>query len=221
MQGSIYRLRFMVLFTYYMKYLNRFLLSIAALGLLVFLVPQSVYAASVPANPPAGSSYADRLAQRKAERDIKLDDKDAKRLGEQCTGAQGKIRTLYQSVTKTIEDRKKSYHRVDAKLWVTIGRLKLADRDTFELEKQRSNLADKINDFQTTATNYTQTLDDIQLINCKADVVGFKALLETARIYRQQVVDKSSSIHDYTANDIKKTLAGHVSEMQPKTEGNN
>ena len=204
-----------------MKKFSRFALGLMFLALLAVSTSQSVLAASVPANPPAGSSYTDRLAQRKAERDIKLDAKDAKRLGEQCTGAQGKIRTVYQGVTKTLEERKKAYHQVDAKLWVTIGRLKLADRDTFELEKQRSNLADKINDFQTTSSNYTQTLDDIQLINCKADVVGFKALLETARIYRQQVLDKSSAIHDYIVNDIKTTLAGHVSDMQPKTEGNN
>jgi len=204
-----------------MKHTTRILIGLTLLTLLLTMVPRNVSAVSVPATPPAGGTFADRLAQRKAEREITLDEKDQKRLGERCTTTQGKIRTLYQGVTKIIEDRKKSYQQVDAKLWVTIGRLKLANRDTFELEKQRTNLADKLNDFQVTATNYTQTLDDIQVVNCKADVIGFKALLDTARLYRQQVIDKTAAIRDYVVNDVKATLAAHVADMQPKSEGTN
>ena len=204
-----------------MKQITRFVLVFALAATLLTAAPQQAFAASVPANPAPGGTFADRLAQRKAEREIKLDEKDQRRLANQCVAAQGKVRTLYQSVTKIAEERKTAYQKVDAKLWVTIGRLKLANRDTFELEKQRANLAGKINDFQTTAANYTQTLDDIQVINCQADVVGFKALLDTARLYRQQVVDKSADIRGYVINDIKATLAGHVADMQPKAEGNN
>lgn len=202
-----------------MKKLYSLLLVSVMLAIVVVMAVPIVGAVSPPATPPAGSTVESRLAQRKAEREIKLDDKDTKRYIERCVGAQGKIRTLYQTVTKTIDDRNKAYQQVDAKLWVTIGRLKLASQDTFELEKQRSNLADKINDFQTTGSNYTQVLDDIQVLNCKADPTGFKALLDTARLYRQQVVDKSAAIHDYIVNDVKKSLAGHTTDLQPKAEG--
>lgn len=207
-----------------MKISTRLTIGLAILAVLstIFVIaPGAASAASPPATPPSGSTFDARVAQRKAERETKLDDKETKRYVEKCVNAQNKIRPLYQAVTKTIDGRNKAYQSVDAKLWVTIGRLKLAGKDTFELEKQRTNLADKMNDFQTTGSNYTQTLDDIQVINCKADPTGFKALLDTARIYRQQVVDKSTAIRDYIVNDIKKTLTIHTSELQPKAEGNN
>ena len=100
-----------------------------------------------------------------------------------------------------------------------IGRLKLANRDTFQLEKQRASFAKQIADFQITTNNFTQVLDDIQVVNCKADPAGFKALVETARIYRGQIVDKSNAIRDFAVNDIKQTLSTHATELQPKTEG--
>ena len=192
--------------------------------LLVLLVLASAsltpyaYAVSQPASPPAGSDFDARLKQRKAEREIKLDDKDTKRLQQTCSNAQSKIRDLYQKVTPALDERNKAYYRADAKLWVIIGRLKLAGRDTFELEKQRTNFAKQIADFQTTGNDFKQTLDDLQVINCAGDVVGFKALLETAKIYRTQVVNKSNAIRDYAVNDIKKTLTDHTNALQPKTE---
>lgn len=179
-----------------------------------------LYAAVPPADPPAGGSFEQRLAQRKTERAIKLDDKDKKRLAQRCVAAQGTIRTWYQTVSSSVDDHNKAYQRVDAKLWVVIGRLKLAGKDTFKLEKQRSTFAANINDFQTTAANFTQTLDDIQVVNCEADVVGFDALLETARLYYKQVIDKSNSIDNYVVNDIKSTLTGYTTDLQPKAETN-
>lgn len=197
------------------------LLAFMLLTSVAVAMPLSVAAAGPPATPPNGSTFESRVAQRKAEREVKLDDKDTRRYVERCVNAQSKIRPLYQTVTKIIDGRNKSYQTVDAKLWVTIGRLKLAGKDTFQLEKQRTNLADQINDFQITGSNYTQSLDDIEVINCKADPVGFKALLDTARLYRQQVVGKSGAVHDYIVNDIKKTLTDHTADLQPKAEGSN
>ncbi|MCA9330714.1 hypothetical protein KC957_01590 [Candidatus Saccharibacteria bacterium] len=193
------------------------LLVIASLIAVLGIAP-SVYAASTPATPPAGSTAESRLKQRKAEREIKLDEKDTKRLTQTCVAAQSKIRTIYQSATTALTERNKAFYRADAKLWVIIGRLKLADRDTYALEKQRTNFAQQIADFQTTSNNFTQVLDDMQVLNCAADPVGFKALLETAKIYRSQVVSKSNAIRDYAVNDIKKTLTEHTTARQPKTE---
>ncbi len=202
-----------------MKHIRRLLFGLSFLAAAVFL-SAPLQAATPPANPPAGGSFAQRLTQRKAERGIKLDEKDEKRFAQRCVVVQGKIRTIYQSATTSINDRNNSYQQVDAKLWVIIGQLKLAGQDTFQLEKQRGTFVKQINDFQTTGANFTQTLDDLQVINCEADVVGFKALLDTARLYYAQVIDKSNAINNYVVNDIKATLGEHVSALQPKSEAN-
>lgn len=190
-------------------------LAISVTGLVALAARTS---AAAPATPPPGSSFETRLKQRKAEQNIKLEDKDKRRIEQTCEAAQSKVRTMYQSATVALNERNKSYYRADAKLWVVIGRLKLADRDTFQLEKQRTGFAKQITDFQTTGNNFTQTLDDIQVIGCKADPAGFKALVETARVYREQVVAKSNAIRDFAVNDIKQTLTDHSTALQPKTE---
>lgn len=202
------------------KRVSRVILSLGLVISACLLPATQLYAAVPPANPPAGGSFEQRLAQRKVERTIKLDDKDKKRLMQRCAAAQGVVRAWYQAASTSVDDRNKTYQRVDAKLWVIIGRLKLADKDTFALEKQRSKFAANINDFQATAANFLQTLDDVQVVNCEADIVGFKALLDTARLYYKQVIDKSDGINNYVVNNIKATLADHSAELQPKSEEN-
>jgi hypothetical protein len=192
-------------------------------ALLTVLVSLSVaapvaFAATQPATPPSGSDFEARLKQRKTEREIKLEERDDKRIKLVCTKSQTTIRSLYQNAVKAIDDRNKAYYKADAKIWVMVGRLKLAEQDTFELEKQRANFAKQIADFQTTGSNFTQTLDDLLTINCAADAVGFKALLETARIYHKQIVAKSDAIREYAVNDLKTTLTNHATALQPKTE---
>lgn len=195
----------------------------AALSLFVTLVlPMSAIAQTAPGDPPAGSSFDQRLAQRKAERAIALNERDQQRLTNTCVSAQGKIRTLQQSTTTAITTRTKTYQQVDAKLWVTIGKLKLAGKDTFELEKQRAVFAEKSAAFQATAKNYQQSIDDLLVINCQADPAGFKSFLETARVYRTQLREQTGAVRSQIVDTVKPLLSGFANEMQPKasTEAN-
>ena len=109
---------------------------------------------------------------------------------------------------------------MDAKLWVMIGKLKIAQKDTFNLEKQRLTLAEKSARFQSTSQLYQQTLDDLVVVNCQADSAGFKALLDTARIYRGQLRDQSTEIRNYVINDIKPALTAFAADLnvKPATE---
>lgn len=182
-------------------------------------------ASAIPAGPapaPAapGSSFDQRLAQRKAERNAIVSPRDQQRLVNVCVTAQSKLRSLQQKTTPTVTSRAKTNQLIDAKIWIMIGKLKLAEKDTFQLEKQRAELAEKISAYQQTTQSYTQALDDTVAVNCKADLVGFKALLDTARLYRIQLRDQSTGIRDYLNNDIKPTLSTFASDLQvkPSTE---
>lgn len=184
------------------------------------LLARHAYAQAPPAATPAGSSFEQRVAQRKAERNVVLAERDQKRMVSVCVSAQSKIRILQQETTPAIANRAKVNREIDAKLWIMIGKLKLAEKDTFELEKQRAGLAGKVSGFQQTADSYSQALDDTVAINCRADLIGFKALLDTARIYRTQLRDQSTDIRSYVNNDIKATLGAFADELQikPSTE---
>jgi hypothetical protein len=176
-----------------------------------------VAADTPPAPAPAGSTLDQRVAQRKAERGTALSDIDQKRLINTCVGAQTKIRTIETGEVPMLDKRTQVYGSIDAKLWIVTGQLKLAKQDTFQLEKQRLTLLDKTNNFQTLATNYKQTLDDSLVINCQADPNGFKALVDTARIYHDQLRAQSTDSHDYIVNTIKPGLGDFVIKLQPKS----
>jgi hypothetical protein len=180
-------------------------------------LPLTVIAQGAPASTPPASSFDQRLAQRKAERNPALDEKTQKRLVTVCTNAQGKIRALQQKTTPALDNRAKSYQQMDAKLWIIIGKLKLAERDTFNLEKQRTALAQKSKDFQATSELYQQVLDDLLVVNCKADPAGFKALVDTARLYRTQLRTQTKDIHGYVVNEIKTMLSGFAADLQTKS----
>ncbi len=173
-------------------------------------------AAVPPAPAQAGSTIEQRIVQRKAERGIVLNEVDQKRLTDTCVPAQAKLRLIQHDAVSRLERHSKIYKRIDGRLWLTTGQLKLAIQDTFQLEKQRLALVDKTANFETLVTNYEQVLDDSLVINCKADPAGFKALLDTTRAYYDLLRSQSVDIHDYVVNTIKPTMANHVSLLQPK-----
>ena len=193
-----------------------FILAAFLVCMLLLAVPQQASSQTAPAPTAAGGTFEQRLAQRKAERNVVLDERTTKRLQAVCVQAQGKVRVLQQKTTPAMVNRQRVYAQMDAKLWVIIGKLKIAGKDTFKLEQQRATLAQKSNTFQTTAQLYQQNLDDILSVNCQADPVGFKALLDTARIYRGQLRDQSTDIRNYTNNEIKPALGGFASELSVK-----
>lgn len=202
------------------KLTDKSIIKIAALAIVLILaaafIPAKVNSQAAPAATPAGSTFEQRLVQRKAERNLTLDDKTQKRLTAQCVRAQGKVRSLQQQATPALTKRTKVNEQVDAKIWVMIGKLKIAQKDTFNLEKQRIALAEKSAVFQSTSKLYQQTLDDLVVVNCQADTVGFKSLLETARIYRGQLRDQSADIKNYVVNEIKPALSAFAADLQVK-----
>src|SRR5687767_9442448 len=93
------------------------LLAFVLLLLSAALAPSRVHAQSAPAPTPSGSSFEQRVAQRKAERKIVLDDRTQRRQVSLCVGAQGKIRALQQKTTPALVNRARVNQQIDAKLW--------------------------------------------------------------------------------------------------------
>lgn len=191
-------------------------IAFVACNICILQVTRTSAQAAVPPTAPAGSSLEQRVAQRKAERPVTLDQRDQQRTITQCTNAQSKIRTLKQQSTTVIDNRVKVYRQIDAKLWIAIGKLKLAGKDTFELEKQRNALAQSVATFQATAQQYQQVLDDAALVNCKSDPAGFRSLLETAREYRKALRSQATQIRETVVNQIKPSLNNFSTELQGK-----
>lgn len=174
----------------------------------LIMLTANVSAISPPQDTKSGSSLKERISQRKKERGIKLDEIESLRVVGVCNNSQTQIRNMRDSYVPVADKRSKAYNQVDSKLWVAIGGLKYIEFDTFSLERQRVELLKKINNYEKLYDQFNEALDDAVNMNCKADPEGFKALIETARIYNVQIRDQLNEITTYTNDEIRKTLAG-------------
>ncbi|MBA3758252.1 hypothetical protein H0X10_01300 [Candidatus Saccharibacteria bacterium] len=188
--------------------------SISLALLILIAVPQP--AAAIPSDPPAGSSLQQRIDFRKNELKLVVDPKDEQRLKTRCIAIQALYRNFQQELSPKVTNHQNKYQSIDAKLYLAIGKLKLAQRDTLELEKQRTALAAKVAALDIVFTNYSQSIDDVVVMNCQADLIGFKSLVQTSRGYHDAVRLQTSDIKNYVVDTIKATLAGHTTALQPK-----
>ncbi len=189
--------------------------TVIYLGLVgVFILPS--IAVAMPVDAPAGGTIQQRIELRKKEKNVKLDAKELLRYKGRCKGVQNAVRDVQNKLPPIVSNRASIYKKIDAKLWITIGQLKLAEKDTFNLEKQRAELAKRVAAYDSTVAQYRQTLDDIVVMNCEADVPGFVALIQTAREYHQEVRTESADIRSYVVDTVKATLSDFSKDLQPK-----
>ncbi len=180
-----------------------------------------VHAATLtPSTPPAGSTLVQRVALRKQETKFILSPNDKIRLQQNCQTGQTNLRTIEDSTTTMLSNRQQVYNHIDGKLWYVIGQLKIANVDTFKLEKVHNFYLRYVNDFETTGQNYKQTLNDMILIDCQKDPLGFKSLLATARAYYAQLQTKSQTINNYVSNKVQQTINNFANNLQTPTSSN-
>ena len=201
--------------TFSKNVLQKILGSISLALLILIALPETVGA--IPADPPAGGSLQQRIDFRKNELKLVIDPKDEQRLKTRCIAVQALYRNFQQELSPKVTNHQNKYQSIDAKLYLAIGKLKLAERDTLELEKQRTALAAKVAELDIVFTNYRQSIDDVVVMNCQADLVGFKSLIQTSRGYHDAVRLQTSDIKSYVVDTIKATLAGHTTALQPKS----
>lgn len=187
------------------------------LAMFVAAIGLSTLSASAQSDTPAGSSIQQRVNQRKQERKIALDENNKKRLESVCVNSQTKIRILRDEYVKVSDKRSEVYRKVDARLWVVIGSLKYVNKDTFKLEQQRSELLKQVKAYENSVSQFRQTLEDAVAINCKADAEGFKALIETAKLYNTQIRTQANGIRQYVTDQIKPTITAQANALKPKT----
>lgn len=187
------------------------------LAMFVASVGLTTLSASAQSDTPAGSSIQQRVSQRKQERKIALDENNKKRLESVCVNSQTKIRILRDEYVKVSDKRNEVYRKIDARLWVLIGSLKYVNKDTFKLEQQRSELLKQVKAYENSVNQFRQTLEDAAAINCKADAEGFKALVETAKLYNTQIRTQANGIRQYVTDQIKPTITAHANALKPKT----
>jgi hypothetical protein len=201
--------------------INPYVLLVTGVICCVFAaVAMSTIVLAQTENPAPESTFEQRLAKSKTEQGVVLETKDSKRITSVCVSAQAKVRASQSGVTDTLNSRSETYERIDGQLWVVIGKLKLAGKDTDDLEKLRAEYAEKVDALTATGESYKQTLADIVSIGCKEDPEGFQALLLTGRASLTQFREQSADLKDLALSGIKPTLSDAAKDLQDEANNN-
>lgn len=196
---------------------NKIIYKIVLIALaLCFIFTGVTMAISQPKVTKPGSTLASRIAQRKNERALKLDEDTFDRIVSRCSRSQNDIRTTRDSYVSVDSNRTRTYNQVDAKLWYLIGGLKYIEVDTFKLQQQRSAFVTKVDNYNSLYKEFRQSLSDAVDMNCQADPTGFEALLETARIYNIEIRNQLNDITKYVNDTIQPTLSNYSDNLKVK-----
>lgn len=197
-----------------MRHIRLSIVFVLLMALVIFVAP-NVWAQ--PDDAPIGSTLEQRVNQRKAEQKTNLTPKEVTKYQSICVKSQAAVRDLQTVLGTNISKRVDVYNKVDAKLLIIAGQLRLAGKDTKNLEAARTEYANKVISVTNAMNQYRVTLDDLVTIDCKADINGFIALVTTARQYHQSIRQQANDIKAYVEGTIKKSLDSHVKELQPKS----
>ncbi len=148
-----------------------------------------------------------RVAAYKLKHTIKLADKEQTRLKGVCKASQNKVASFATRATKTSQVRNKVYVQVDTKLKELVPKLKLANVDTTDLDKDITELQVLTKAYGASFVTLQTDLQDLSELECQIDPVAFKSALEAAREDRKTVVNNATAVRSFITTTIKDDLA--------------
>lgn len=171
---------------------------------------------SSDASDKVKTTLEERLAERKAKIQAKLDRAQETRLKGRCRAAQVILKSYGERLGRLDERRTAAHDTVVAKLNDIVTRV--GDQaDTTELKTSIETLQDKIDDFETTLDEYRQAVDDLAAMECTEDPEAFKATLETVRTQRKDLLADAKDIRKFVIETIKPQLK----ELRTELAGTN
>jgi hypothetical protein len=197
--------------------------SSATLFVLMLISPGIGYAATTPATPSAETSQStkptnnqskpaaaetaeQRITRYKKTYALQVSAAEQEKLKTKCKIGQAKGKLLQTTVVEKSKARTLVYKEIVAKMDAIIIKLDDAEYNTKSLKLQRTELQKLISSYANDLTSYTNTLTDLNAIDCVTDPVGFKASLEAARVARAAVNKDAVAIRTYLETTIKKSL---------------
>lgn len=189
------------------------LIGLPLLGFTILRAGDLAAQAVPPAPTPAGSSLDQRVAQRKTERAIVLDERATKKLESSCVGSQTKFRSIQNEILDIEKSREEVYRAIEGKVWVAIGRLKVAGKDTFNLETSQLDYTKKTTKFLETFNQFKQAIDDILIINCASDPTAFMAYVETIRLLHEDIAAQAPVINKHLVDNLRPLISQYSEEL--------
>jgi len=186
------------------------ILSVAAVFAVLFNVVQAESTNTVlsslitPTSQEDSTTIDQRLAARRPK--VQLSAADKAKIAAKCDLAQTAVNDRKTKDTKAAAIRLDTYNELVKRLTFLVDNLSAQGNDASELMNAQSYFVASINSYLTDAQNYKTAMDDLVVMDCKADPVGFKATLEEARKDRAKLIPDVAAIKNNLSN-LQKSLA--------------
>lgn len=165
----------------------------------LLIAPAAVHAQTgTPAN--TNEAIAERIEKRKTELKTKLERTQETRLKARCKAAQTLLAKA-QTRSEELETRRLgSYKTLQDRVAALIDKLRANGQNVTDLEAAQSTLNIKVVSLTQAYDSYQLALSDAVAVDCTTDPTGFKATLETARQFHDNIgkayVDLRTTIKD-------------------------
>lgn len=146
-----------------------------------------------------------RIAQYKKDRNTNLN-QETQTIKLRCPVAQTALKTLDTKIGTIQTNRKTAYEQISV---VLMNLQKSLDNQAFETTSYQTivdGYAAKIAEYSSNITIYKQAVEDAAAVDCNKDPNGFRAALETARLYHDKMSPNITDIRSYVTNTVKPSL---------------
>jgi hypothetical protein len=123
-----------------------------------------------------------------------------------CVIAQATLKNLQPHVASVQKTRGDAYKNISDLLSSLHDKLDNQAFNTTTLMSVMDVYNGKVTEYTTNLNAYKQALDDSVNVDCVKDPYGFKAALDTARMYHDRLVPNITDIRSYVTNTIKPSL---------------
>lgn len=213
-------------------------LTIATLGLAMFVIPVYVHAEEAEDPDASVSSEAEepsydgskleeireRIKERRAEFKAKLSEAKERRVGLRCEIAQKRIGIIHERALKIQERRTEVYQKITGKLDNLATRLEANDIDTSELTAALEVLDQKIETFYAAFDEVVQSLEDLKDMECTDEPAEFVAALAAARDVHLEAKTAALDIRKHVVTEvvpILKDLKKQVKDVRAEDSADN
>jgi chromosome segregation ATPase len=163
-----------------------------------------------------------RIKAIKEKAEAKITAAEERRVAGRCIAAQKTVENLQTKMNTVVENRREKYSEITSKLENLVVKLQAASVDTVELE---AAIAEVNADVDTALTNieaYNTSLTDLVGMDCESDPAGFKALVDSAREQRKEIISSHGQLRSRINDSVKPVLQALRERIQlsdPVVEG--
>ena len=147
-----------------------------------------------PTDPAQSTTMPQRIAQRKNAINAQLTTARQQRLVKQCAVAQTGIQQIKIKDTAAANTRRETYTKLATRLSTIIDRLERQSINTTALKTAQDAFTRAINQYLKNAISYKTAMDDIVIMDCAKDPLGFEATLLSTRQLRARLSSDTARV---------------------------